>query len=342
MGYNALFIGSFLSSAKGSLSVSEFVAKNLTAEGYKIQTSSNKRNKIIRLIDIISAIVFTKTRIVQVEVYSGSAFRIAQISAIVAKIFGKKILFNLHGGMLPEFYKENRDLVINTLQRADKLISPSFYLKEFFATKGLEVEYLPNSVNLDHFPFKPGVENSTQKLLWVRSFSEIYNPGLAIEIIKILKKKYPSISLTMVGPNDGLLEQIQTIIKANNLEDDIHITGPIPNAELFKFYTTHQVYINTTSFESFGVSLVEAASCGIPIVTSSVGEIPKMWKDETEVLLVPNLDVQIFANQIDRILADQVLSEKLIVNARAKAIQYDWKNVKVHWHKLLNEYERKN
>lgn len=336
MKFHALFIGSFLSSSKGSLSVSEFVAQKLHEEGFNIELSSRKRNKFLRLLDIIYSIIITPAKIIQVEVYSGSAFKIAQVSVFFANFLKKRIIFNLHGGMLPEFYLKNEGLVLNTLKRADKIITPSHYLKGFFEPKGLQIEYLPNSVNLTHFPFNPPNFNLDYKILWVRSFSEIYNPWLAVKILKELKSKYPNITLNMVGPNDGLLDNTLELIKSLDLEESIKIAGPIPNSKLNEYYSSHHVYINTTSFESFGVSLVEAASCGIPMVSSAVGEIPNMWKDEFEILLVQQLDPALFANQIERLFLDGELRRKLISSANKKAIQYDWQNVKTIWHKLLN------
>jgi SAM-dependent methyltransferase len=86
----------------------------------------------------------------------------------------------------------------------------------------------------------------------------------------LLKKNFPQISLTMIGPDKGILNEILLMIKELGLESNIKIIGPISNQELFKYYQSHSVYLNTTSYESFGVALVEAAACGIPIVSTNV------------------------------------------------------------------------
>ena len=73
-----------------------------------------------------------------------------------------------------------------------------------------------------------------------------------------------------------------------NLSNNIKILGPISNKKLSYYYQRHNVFINTTSYESFGTALIEAASCGIPIVSTNVGEIPLNWTNEKDILLVEN------------------------------------------------------
>ena len=84
-----MFIGSFLSSKKGSMSVSEFVAEKLVSEGVNSKLVSKRKNKILRIIDIVISIIFSSTEMTYIEVYSGNAFKITEIAMQVAK-FKKK------------------------------------------------------------------------------------------------------------------------------------------------------------------------------------------------------------------------------------------------------------
>jgi glycosyltransferase involved in cell wall biosynthesis len=138
----------------------------------------------------------------------------------------------------------------------------------------------------------------------------------------------------MVGPDNGVLNETLEIIDLLGLNSSVKIVGSVPNSELFNYYQTHGIYLNTTSYESFGVALIEAASCGIPIVSTNVGEIPYIWKDNYDILL-SSFDSILFASRVKDILKDKELSEKLSFNARSLVQRFNWGNVNGQWEKLL-------
>lgn len=240
----------------------------------------------------------------------------------------------LRGGKLTEFDTAFPQKISKVFNRADSIYSPSLFLKNYFAHKGIQVKYLPNGVDLNGFPFKRDLVND-YSLLWVRAFNDIYNPDLAVRVLYEVRKDFPNSTLTMVGPDNGALNETMKIIDSLGLDGSIKIVGSIPNIELFKYYQTHSVYLNTTSYESFGVALIEAASCGIPIVSTNVGEIPYIWKDNYDILL-SSLDSILFSNRVKDILKDKELSDKLSTNARSVAQKFNWSNVNEQWNQLLS------
>lgn len=330
-----LFIGTFLSNSNGSLSVSEFVASKLKFQIKEIKLVSYYKNKIIRLLDILINILSFKGKIAHIEVYSGYAFMISEFATFLLKIRQKKIILTLHGGRLNEFTKENPNRVKRVLNRANIIMTPSKFLQMAFKENGYNIDYLPNSINLENFPYKRDeiIKNS---ILWVRAFTEIYNPNLAIKILYEVKKTNPSATLTMIGPDKGMLKQIMKLINELGLNDSIKIVGPVKNELLHKYYQTHEVYLNTTSYESFGVAIVEAASCGIPVVSTSVGEIPYLWKHEESMLIVNSFNEVVFATEIDKLFHDNKLTNKLSKNARQKAETFDWEKIKTLWLNVLH------
>lgn len=316
----------------GSLSASETVAKNIADKNIKLV--SFKRNKLLRMIDILIHIITFKGSIIHIEVYSGQAFIIALLSTLFVKLKKAKLVLTLHGGMLVEFHKKNPKKVNWLLKKADAIYTPSLYLKGYFNSLGFNVSYLPNSINLDKFEFNRTAVNKLH-LLWVRGFSEIYNPILAIKVLHIIKQKFPSASLTMIGPDAGLLSEVKELCNKLNLNDSVTFTGPIPNNELHKYYQSHHVYLNTTSYESFGIAVIEAAACGIPIVSSSVGEIPYLWSHKENILLSKNLDENEFAQLVEELFTNESLESKLSLAGRKKAEEFSWNHIRPHWLKLL-------
>ena len=113
----------------------------------------------------------------------------------------------------------------------------------------------------------------------------------------------------------------------------------IPNDQLPTYLNSHDVFLNTTNYESFGMAVLEAAACGIPIVSTSVGELPLLWEDEKEILLTKAITAEAFSHPVSRLLDDSKLAQQLSQNARKKSEQFDWEVIKLKWLELFKNHE---
>lgn len=331
-----LFIGTFLQRSTGTFDIEEILRQHFIKKGVDFRKVSHIKNKLLRLLHILWNIIVFPGKKVFFGVFSGQAFLITEIGTYLAKLLNKRIYFTLHGGALPEFAEKNKARIHKVFRRAHYIQSPSIFLKNYFEEIGYNVTHVPNPILLDNFPFK---RNSVvpYSMLWVRAFTEIYNPDVAVKTLYHLKQRFPKATLTMVGPDKGMLAATQNLIAELGITESVQIVGSIPNDKLYSYYQSHEVYLNTTSYESFGKALIEAASCGVPIVSSSVGEIPILWTHEENMMLVENIDGEFYATEVEKLFSDKELADKLSKNARTKAEFYDWNNIEPAWTKLIME-----
>lgn len=329
-----LFIGSFLSKYKGTKGVIEKLSDSELSQVFDFKLTSQVKNQLLRLVDMIFSSIVFRGNTVHIDVFSGLAFQYVVIVSRIFKYRNKKLIMTLRGGALPEFAQSKPDKVKRILERADHIQSPSKYLIEFFAGMGIEVQYLPNPINLDKFPY----DRSNVKpfsLLWVRAFTSIYNPDVPVRVLRELLNDFPEATLTMVGPDKGMQKEIMQLAEDLGVSKAIDFVGPVQNEELYRYYQTHQVFLNTTSYESFGVAVAEAAACGIPIVSNPVGEIPYLWKNDKDILFAENNSVSKYEEQVKRIFSDPALEQSLSRNAHLVARQFDWKRIKEKWKSLF-------
>jgi glycosyltransferase involved in cell wall biosynthesis len=327
---NILFIGNYLSRTRGSKGVVETIVNQIDNPKLIFRLCSKFENKLVRLIDFIWSLFFTKYDEVYVDVYSGKAFFFTKLAVMASKIRGKKIIGTLRGGALKEYDQKNKGIILKTIKKIDRLQSPSKFLIHYFNQNNLNVNYLPNPISLIDFKYNRSkvIDNS---ILWVRAFDEIYNPSLAIRIVYELKKDMPDIKLTMIGPDRGILKECIQLIDSLDLKNNIEILGKIPHEELPLYYQTHDVFLNTTSYESFGNALVEAAACGIPIVSTSVGEIPYSWEHKKNIILINSFEAKVFSSIIRDLMQNNPLKTSLSLLARKKAEQYDISKIIPLW-----------
>ena len=131
---------------------------------------------------------------------------------------------------------------------------------------------IPNVIEIENYPFLER-KKAKPNLLWVRSFAKIYNPMMAVDVFVSLKRKYPEATLCMVGPEkDGSLSIAKQ--KAAALELDIQFTGKLTKEEWINESKQYDIFVNTTHFDNMPVSVVEAMSLGLAVVSTNVGGIP--------------------------------------------------------------------
>jgi glycosyltransferase involved in cell wall biosynthesis len=327
-----LFIGAYLSKNSGTKSPTEFIAEKLTQDGYKLKLVSNKSNFCLRVIEVTFNLLLSNYSKVFIDVYSNKAFGFTWLGCRIARLRGKKIYLNLHGGKLAEFAAAKPKIVHSTLKIATRIFTPSYYLKHYFEESGLNVEYLPNPINLDLFTYNRTMVKP-YSILWVRAFHKIYNPEFAIEIFNKIQLKYPNATLTMVGPDKGERSTCLKLIQKYKITDKIYLPGKLNNNELTIYYHNHAVFINTTSYESFGMAILEAASSGIPIVSFNVGELSSIWNDK--IRLIEHLNKMEFCEAIEQLFNDKDISKALSITAREKAETFSWTKIKPYWTNLL-------
>lgn len=285
----------------------------------------------------------SKYNIAQIDVFSGPSFLWAEAVCWMLRRLRKPYTLTLRGGNLPVFAQRWPGRVNRLLRSAAVVATPSVYIKTSFSEIRNDIMLLPNAVDLSSYPFQHRSQ-SAPRLTWLRAFHTIYNPILAAKALSLLVNEFPNIRLTMFGPDkdDGSLKATQEWAENAGITASIHIAGSIPKTEVPSALASYDIFLNTTTAESFGVSVMEAAALGMCIVTTNVGELPYIWTDGYDALLVPPNDPQAMASAIRRILNEPGLAGYLSHNARKTAEQFDWSAVLPQWQQLLTDVAEQN
>jgi glycosyltransferase involved in cell wall biosynthesis len=329
-----LYIGNFLSQVHGTIGPAVALVERFRESGHNVSKASSRINKVLRIAEMCRKSFFCGYDTIIIDVYSTSALTFANVCSNIAYRRKKKIILTLRGGGLVDTYKTQGHVIDKIFKRASVITTPSVFLQRFFINLGFDVTYIPNTIDIEKFSYVQERPHN-HSVLWVRAFTQIYNPNIAVRALAIVKEHYPDATLTMVGPDKGNKEETVILIGKLGLDDSIELTGKIPNEKLPDYYHRHDVYLNTTSYESFGVAVLEAAACGTPIVSTSVGEIPLMWKNNENILLAEKVDEKELAEKICQLFADVELYTSIQENGRRKAEEYAWPSVEAQWEEVL-------
>lgn len=333
---SVLYIGNKLNEKHKNPAYIMVLGGLLEQEAYTLFYASSKRNKALRLVDMLWACLkySSKMDVVLIDTYSTLNFYYAFFVSQLCRLIGLKYIPILHGGNLPKRLNNNPLLSRWLFKNAYKNVAPSKYLKNSFERLGYSnVFHIPNTIEIKEYPFQ--IRNfESLNLLWVRSFAEIYNPLLAVRVLKAIEDKGVHANLCMVGPDsDGALAEVKAL--ANKLEVEVKFTGKLTKREWITLSKDYNIFINTTNFDNMPVSVIEAMALGLPIVSTNVGGMPFLIKHQRDGVLVAPNDVKVFTDAILGLFKTPDKTINMAAEARKQVEQFDWNVVKKQWFELL-------
>ncbi|HCN36594.1 MAG TPA: hypothetical protein DIS94_02635 [Bacteroidetes bacterium] len=198
---------------------------------------------------------------------------------------------------------------------------------------------IPNIINFNDYKFKFRDEFKP-KLLWMRTYHPVYNPIMAIKTIEILKDKGINVNLIMAGFDSGYKKEVEDYIKENKLEEYVTVKGVILGNEKQEVADNCDIYLNTNNIDNTPVSLIEMGAMGLPIITTDVGGIKYMYKNEVNAFLVKENDFVSMANYVELIINNSEKTKSIVKNSYEYSRLYDSENVLKMWEDLINNFNK--
>jgi len=306
---------------------------------FQISLYSSIKNPILRLLHMIFGLLtFRRSiKLILIDTYSTKAFYYSIILGFFADLFSIPYVPILHGGNLLNRFRQNPRLTTKLLNNSSINVSPSRYLITSFSFLDINMQYLPNYIDLNRYTFKKR-NKPKPNLFWLRSFHEIYNPRMAILVINKLLKKYPTAFITMVGPEkDGSQKDCFELSKRLGIDEHVNFTGLLSKSDWINLSRQSDIFINTTHIDNMPVSIIEAMALGFPIVSTNVGGIQYILKNGENALLVDDNDVSGMVKNISNLIENTELASQLSRNARYASLEFGWEHIGPQWTKLINQ-----
>ena len=160
---------------------------------------------------------------------------------------------------------------------------------------------------------------------------------LLIEAWRNVADEHPAWSLFVYG--EGNKEPYQKLVDKYNLNNCCHLESA--KSDIAEFYANSSIFVLSSRFEGFGIVLLEAMSCGVPVVSFACPCGPRdIVHDGIDGLLVSNGDTGQLAVKINYLIENNDERKQMGLHAKENAKRYDitgigqrWKNV---FEKLMN------
>jgi glycosyltransferase involved in cell wall biosynthesis len=141
--------------------------------------------------------------------------------------------------------------------------------------------------------------------------------------------------LVLAGKQDSLFEPVLSRIRELGLESEILLPGFLTAADVPLFYNAAEVFVYPSLFEGFGLPVVEAMACGVPVITSQGSSLEEVAGDAA--LLVDPLSESSIAGAMQRLLEDSDLRSRLRQAGLKRSRMFDFRNTA---RQTMDVYER--
>lgn len=231
----------------------------------------------------------------------------------IARAFNRRLQLQVHADFLSPYFKDveplNRIRVMianQTLPHANCVRVVSKHMKE-----ALESKYPKLVGRIDILPIYidiPFYQNAEPKfdvherypqfnfiIVMVNRLTKEKNVAFAIKIIADLVPTYKKIGLIIVGEGHEKAN-LERLVKKLKVENNV-IFEPW-QYDVVSYYKTANLFLLTSTYEGYGRAPIEAAACGIPVVTSNVGITASIFKDKETAFICPVNDEGCFIQKI--------------------------------------------
>ncbi len=236
-----------------------------------------------------------------------------------------KLWLKMNGSLLEKVHLERMELMRRILpeQTLKKVFVSDFMRKIAIEDSGCNAansEIIPNYIDQNQFQYRLKSPDMRFRILCIRPFTQLnYGYDLIQQTLILLSKEpyFDRLSISVFGFGENFNKTVNPLKRLPNIK----LTNKmLTHAEIAQQHSDHGVLLHPTRFDTQGVSMGEAMSSGLVVVTNKVAAIPE-FADATCVMLAKPEDPVDMVEKIHFLTADAKRFQELSANASARAAE---------------------
>ena len=257
----------------------------------------------IAIIRVIYSFMFTEVDIVHIHSASRGSFKRKSLLVNISKIFGKKVILHLHGAEFNDFYEnecspKQKINVKKTFYKCDTVIVLGQEWKSKISKYcDAHIEVLNNAIEV---PKENLYSTNSNKITVLGRLGHRKGTFDIIKVAKELSKQYPKTKIILAG--DGDIELVKSKIIEENLSENIDVLGWVNEEKRCSILKDTKIYILPSYNEGMPMSILEAISYGIPVISTNVGSIPTVIENSVNGYIIEAGDTDSLFTKIKELI----------------------------------------
>jgi glycosyltransferase involved in cell wall biosynthesis len=231
----------------------------------------------------------------------------------------------------PEFFRPLdlpfwRVLLYGSARRSRRLIAVSEATRDdlvaFYRLPPAKIDVVPHGVDERMFDLAPR-RAPEPFLLCVSTLHPHKNLGRLLDAFAGLRRARPELRLVLAGLKGFATRAVQERVAALGLGEAVRVTGWLPREELYDLFRTAWAFVYPSTFEGFGMPVLEAMAAGVPTACSDIPPLRELAADA--VLRFDPLDPAALSESLARLVSDPAERARLSAAGPAQARRFSWR-----------------
>lgn len=236
-----------------------------------------------------------KIKIVHIHTASYNSFKRSSCFINLAYLFNKKIILHMHGGAFKEYYAQQYKFVNRVFAKCDKIITLSESWSKFYKSilPEQKVAIVNNLIPPPVFNENFKKDSNKKHILYLGLITEQKGIFDLLEVLSKHKAYFEDKLVLHIGGN-GKIEKLKKFIDLHNLNNMVIYEGWVSGEKKIELFNLANAFILPSYIEGLPVSILEAMSYGLTILTTPVGGIPEIINENNGVLFTPGAEEEIY------------------------------------------------
>jgi glycosyltransferase involved in cell wall biosynthesis len=243
--------------------------------------------------------------------------------------------------VFPEYFAPMERLALRrgtpfNMRRADKVVTGSDFSKQQLT----EIYGLPpDKIAVTHYAvgddFSAAACTATGQevrrrlgldrdfILWVGNFIRRKRPDVLVEAFRrLVSEDDAGCDLVLAGAKTGMYPEVLDAVRRAGLEQRVRFLGYVAAEDLPQLYRQARVFVFPSEYEGFGLPVLEAMSCGAPVICSSGSSLAEVVGDAA--IALPRVTVESLTTALRAVLHDESRRRELTHRGLARAKCFSW------------------
>jgi len=254
---------------------------------------------------------------------------LTDIIPLIKSIKKCKIVVSTHGGIFHTpnisflkkiYFKYVAKIALNY---ADRVIASSFNDFSLFSKicDKNKLSIVTPGINWPSLSkISPNFNNKT--LLYVGRIAQNKRLDRMVNVVAEIQKSVKDIKLLLVGEDWGEKSKLTKLSKEFGVYGNIKFLGVVK--EVSKYYGDSSLFLLSSEYEGFGISVIEAMAAGLPVIVNDIEAMHKIVENNKNGYIIDFDDHEKVAKLIIKLLDNKALLPKLSKYAKLSTSKYDW------------------
>lgn len=243
---------------------------------------------------------------------------------IVLHLFGHTVFYetNLAFGLYIWLYEK----LIPPCYRGLRCVALSQSTAQNLMTRGLRasaIDVVPPGLDLAAYSNGAASRSEHPLIVYVGRLKRYKQIEIVLRAFARLRQTLPAAQLAIIGKGDDR-PRLEAVVRSLGLERSVVFTGYVSEEAKIEWLSRAHVAVYPSPREGWGISAVEAAACGTPVLASDSEGLREAVRDGVSGFLVPHLEVDAWVDRMVEVLSQRPLHHRLSAGARQWASSFDW------------------